>query len=154
MENFWLRKNFDDRILMNRKIGRENFIGAGTETTYLPNNQLCLTLKAAMWWYLIIRWRLRYLLLIISTTSWFRIWIGIEGILLVRAPAILCKWDRRNRERAIKYFIIQAISGGIILGGLIFRSYIWIGVGLVIKLGIWPAYYWQEEYFICYKALR
>ena len=95
-----------------------------------------------MWWYLIIRWRLRYLLLIISTTSWFRIWIGIEGILLVRAPAILCKWDRRNRERAIKYFIIQAISGGIILGGLIFRSYVWIGVGLVIKLGIWPAYYW------------
>ena len=40
-------------------------------------------------------------------------------MLLVAAPIILTKQDRRNRERTIKYFIVQAASGGIVLAGVI-----------------------------------
>ena len=92
-------------------------------------------------------WRRIYLLIIRGGSRWLRVWIGIEGMLLVAAPIILTKQDRRNRERTIKYFIVQAASGGIVLAGVILSWTSVLGRGLVLKLGLWPAYYWVINVF-------
>lgn len=93
----------------------------------------------------------------ISSSSLFGIWMGLEINLMSFIPIIInLENNKKRRESAIKYFLIQAISSAIV----IFRSLMFYMIGrenlsltpniiitlaLCIKIGIAPFHFWFPE---------
>lgn len=96
-------------------------------------------------------------LISISSSSLFGIWIGLEINLISFIPIIInIENNKKRREAAIKYFLIQAIASAIvILRSLLFYlirgnifSYapnILITLALCMKLGMAPFHFWFPE---------
>lgn len=93
----------------------------------------------------------------ISSSSMFGIWIGLEINLISFIPIIInIENNKKSRESAIKYFLIQAIASSIVIFRAIiynlFRTIIFsftpnvlITLALCIKLGIAPFHFWFPE---------
>ena len=96
-------------------------------------------------------------LISISSSSLFGIWIGLEFNLISFIPIIInLENNKKRREAAIKYFLIQAIASAIVifraLYFYLFNGYIFsnspnilITLSLSMKLGIAPFHFWFPE---------
>lgn len=96
-------------------------------------------------------------LISISSSSLFGIWIGLEINLISFIPIIInLENNKKSREAAIKYFLIQAIASAIVIFSsllfyifreniLSFTSNILITLSLCIKLGMAPFHFWFPE---------
>ena len=96
-------------------------------------------------------------LISVSSSSLFGIWIGLEINLISFIPIIInLENNKKRREAAIKYFLIQAIASAIVIfSSLYFYLYngytftktpnIIITLALSIKLGISPFHFWFPE---------
>lgn len=93
----------------------------------------------------------------ISSSSLFGIWIGLEVNLISFIPLVInLESNKKRREAAIKYFLIQAIASSIVIfRSLIFflfgGNFISYGFNLIItlalrtKLGMAPLHFWFPE---------
>ena len=110
-----------------------------------------LTLKAIILSY----YRTLSLILIISSTNWFILWILIEINAIIIIP-LLTYSNRPSTRAAVKYFIIQRISSIIILSIIITScsshlSHIpslLILASLLLKIGIAPFHFWLPQVII------
>jgi NADH-ubiquinone oxidoreductase chain 2 len=96
----------------------------------------------------------------VSSSHWLGIWAGLEINLIGFLPLLVYQKSISERESAVKYFIIQAIGSRFLIFGRlnIYRlSFSWevtsfipplsagfiiIFMGLIIKSGIFPFYFW------------
>lgn len=113
----------------------------------------------------------------VSSRHWLGIWAGFELNLIGFLPAILYSHKILERERGVKYFIIQAIGSIIILVGSLIHfnltlfwdyqgsyhdllSWTLIMSGLVLKLGAFPCHIWLPSviaglsWVICFILVR
>lgn len=93
----------------------------------------------------------------ISSTSLFGIWIGLEINLISFIPIIInLENNKKSREAAIKYFLIQAIASAIVIFRSLYyyliRGYSFsftpnaiITLALAIKVGMAPFHFWFPE---------
>jgi len=94
----------------------------------------------------------------VSRCRWLYIWMGLEINLLSFIPLIICGSNDIESERAIKYFLVQALGSSLILFsyfsfivflvGLIYRLklYSWILIcALILKIGIFPFHHWLPQ---------
>ena len=86
------------------------------------------------------------LIWVISRNSWFFIWIGLEINLLSFITLIFYKKRKYRTERALKYFIVQAIRSIIVLTAFLtlnfkITEYV-LYTGLIIKIGRAPFHQW------------
>ena len=90
-------------------------------------------------------------LLAISSSSWFGVWIGLELNLIRFIPLIANKINPYFSEAALKYFLVQALASTFIIISrsllLIFidLSYYLILIALLIKLGAAPFHFWFPQ---------
>ena len=104
----------------------------------------------------------------ISSCSWLYVWIGLEINLMSFIPLIICGSNDIESERAVKYFLVQALGSCIIL----FSYFLFIGYfnylyirsfynyliifSLMLKIGIFPFHHWLphiingSRWFICF----
>lgn len=90
----------------------------------------------------------------ISSSNWLFVWGGLEINLLCFIPIVVCTINHGELERALKYFLVQALGSSLILlGRFIYISWIirlissnfgtcLILTRIIIKLGIFPFHYW------------
>lgn len=91
----------------------------------------------------------------ISSTSWFRIWIGLEINLLSFIPLIINSKNLFSSESSLKYFLIQALASAIFLFSvilfylflnfkfyLIYYNFILISSTIILKRGTAPFHFW------------
>jgi len=50
-------------------------------------------------------------ILTLRVNSWFGVWVGIEIMILTLIPLMVSTNNSVNNESAIKYFLIQVLSG-------------------------------------------
>lgn len=95
-------------------------------------------------------------LIVISSSSWFGIWIGLELNLLSFIPIIIDNNNLSSTESAIKYFLTQTLASIIFLFSSILYvtkfaffspinvnyENIIINLTLIIKLGAAPLHFW------------
>lgn len=96
-------------------------------------------------------------LISISSSSLFGMWIGLEINLISFIPIIInLDNNKKSREAAIKYFLIQAIASALVIFSSLYfyllnshtlsrTSNILITLALCIKLGIAPFHFWFPE---------
>lgn len=96
-------------------------------------------------------------LISISSSSLFGMWMGLEVNLISFIPLIInLENNKKSREAAIKYFLVQAIASSV----FIFRSLVFfvyrgnfisegfnfiVSLALLTKLGIAPLHFWFPE---------
>lgn len=95
----------------------------------------------------------------ISSIHWLGIWAGLELNLIGFLPLLVYQKTSAESESAVKYFIVQAIGSRLLIFGrlnLYSTSFTWeiinlnqptlyfiiILISLLIKVGIFPFYYW------------
>lgn len=84
----------------------------------------------------------------ISSSSWFISWLGLELNLLSFIPFIFSEKNSYSSERALKYFLIQAIGSAVILiraTTLILNQAFpekLILLSLLLKIGAAPLHFW------------
>lgn len=84
----------------------------------------------------------------ISSSSWFGIWVGLELNLLSFIPLIILSGGSVRVEAGLKYFLIQACSSLVLLQSRLFLSKmrsLFIGLtvaALLIKVGGAPFHFW------------
>ena len=95
----------------------------------------------------------------ISSIHWLGIWAGLELNLIGFLPLLVYQKTTSESESAVKYFIVQAIGSRLLIFGrlnLYTISFTWeiinfnqstfyhviILISLLIKIGIFPFYYW------------
>lgn len=93
----------------------------------------------------------------VSSSSMFGMWIGLEINLISFIPIIInLENNKKRREAAIKYFLVQAIASAMVIFGSIFFFFYrgrfftdspnaLITIALCIKLGIAPFHFWFPE---------
>ena len=84
--------------------------------------------------------------LVVRSNYWLLRWLGLELNMLSFLPLII-KGEWHSAERAIKYFMVQAMARQVFILGVIFlkRSYlfnIFVLIALSLKLGIAPFHFW------------
>nr|YP_009973064.1 NADH dehydrogenase subunit 2 [Cancer pagurus]QNH68751.1 NADH dehydrogenase subunit 2 [Cancer pagurus] len=90
-------------------------------------------------------------LLAISSSSWFGVWIGLELNLMSFIPLMANKMNPYFSEAALKYFLVQALASTFIIMSssllLIFidLSYYLILMALLMKLGAAPFHFWFPQ---------
>lgn len=90
-------------------------------------------------------------LLAISSSSWFGVWVGLELNLISFIPLIANKINPYFSEAALKYFLVQALASTFIIISssllLLFNdlSYYLILMALLIKLGSAPFHFWFPQ---------
>lgn len=91
----------------------------------------------------------------VSSTAWFRIWIGLEINLLSFIPLIIRSKNLFSSESSLKYFLTQALASAIFLFSIIllylfinykmdllyFRN-ILISSTIILKIGAAPFHFW------------
>nr|YP_009110237.1 NADH dehydrogenase subunit 2 [Aphelasterias japonica]AIW65071.1 NADH dehydrogenase subunit 2 [Aphelasterias japonica] len=99
--------------------------------------------------------------IVVSSHSWFSIWIGLELNTLSVLPLLCGQFTPRGVESTVKYFLVQAFSAAMILNvGLVqlwlcsswsvncplndFSSVV-ITLSLCLKLGLFPCHYWFPD---------
>nr|AXS65921.1 NADH dehydrogenase subunit 2 [Staphylinoidea sp. 5 KM-2017] len=90
--------------------------------------------------------------IILSSSSWFGMWVALEVNLLSIIPLMTSK-SSLNSEASMKYFIIQAISSSMILFSLIISKNFMeftnimaiMNLSLLLKLGVPPLHFWVPE---------
>ena len=91
--------------------------------------------------------------------NWFLVWCGLEINLIGFIPIVIQTKNQGEVEAAIKYFLVQSIGSALVLfGSCMCFLYIesWVGpifslpvfAGLLIKLGIFPFYFWLPRVII------
>ena len=89
----------------------------------------------------------------VSRSSWFIVWCGLEINLIRFIPLIIQLKNISEIESAVKYFLIQSVGSAFILFGAclsFFSRLSWVGslfsiiccFGLIVKLGVFPFYFW------------
>nr|YP_010274800.1 NADH dehydrogenase subunit 2 [Chrysopetalum debile]UJV31477.1 NADH dehydrogenase subunit 2 [Chrysopetalum debile] len=96
-------------------------------------------------------------LITLMSNQWVFLWVGLEINLLSIIPLMLASSDMNESESSIKYFIVQAIGGALILMASISHLYaplsilspkssaVILLVGLLIKLGAAPLHFWFPQ---------
>nr|YP_009459842.1 NADH dehydrogenase subunit 2 [Sinopotamon yaanense]AUT14014.1 NADH dehydrogenase subunit 2 [Sinopotamon yaanense] len=88
------------------------------------------------------------ILLSISSSSWFGIWVGLELNMMSFIPLITIKMNSYFSESALKYFLIQALSSTMfIMASCMFLSFSQLSplillTSLFLKLGSAPFHFW------------
>jgi NADH-ubiquinone oxidoreductase chain 2 len=100
---------------------------------------------------------IRGTLIRISSSSWFRVWIGLEINLLSFIPLSIKNNNLFSSEASLKYFLTQALASRILLFRIILFSFIeWnyllenkknflniiLASALIIKRGVAPFHFW------------
>nr|QUL60396.1 NADH dehydrogenase subunit 2 [Terrapotamon thungwa] len=91
------------------------------------------------------------MVLSISASSWFTIWIGLELNMISFIPLISMKMNLYFAESALKYFLIQALGSILfIMSSCIFltlpqMSYLLLLTSLLLKLGSAPLHFWFPQ---------
>lgn len=99
--------------------------------------------------------------LILSSSTWFIRWVGLELNLLSFIPVIISNKRVEDSECAIKYFLVQSIGSLVLLFGVILNSIalegirnfkplerisiLLIFISLMLKVGLPPFHYWFPE---------
>lgn len=94
-------------------------------------------------------------LIAISSTSWFRVWIGLEINLLSFIPLIIRSKNLFSSESSLKYFLTQALASAIFLFSvilfylflnfkpqLIYYNFMLIASTIILKRGSAPFHFW------------
>lgn len=109
----------------------------------MPNNPKSLLLTSTLGLGIIIS---------VSSSSWYGIWLGLEINLLSFVPLISHSLNQRITEAALKYFLVQAIASNIFLLRILilhdYQSSIIISIAsssLLIKIGSAPFHFWFPE---------
>nr|QGT77374.1 NADH dehydrogenase subunit 2 [Parapotamon spinescens] len=91
------------------------------------------------------------IILSISSSSWFGIWVGLELNLLSFIPLITIKMNSYFSESALKYFLIQALGSTMfIMASCMFlstsqMSALILLMALLLKLGSAPFHFWFPQ---------
>nr|YP_009353875.1 NADH dehydrogenase subunit 2 [Tropidomya abbreviata]AQZ26174.1 NADH dehydrogenase subunit 2 [Tropidomya abbreviata] len=87
----------------------------------------------------------------VSSAHWLGVWLGMELNLFGMIPLLIGKGQGQEIEAAIKYYFIQSVGSCFIIIGLLLNNLclsiflmekLFFMVGLVMKLGIVPFYFW------------
>lgn len=93
----------------------------------------------------------------ICSSSWFRVWIGLEINLLSFIPLTIKSNNLFSSEASLKYFLTQALASSVLLFSIILFSFLieWktllnfnskiniiLASSLIIKTGIAPFHFW------------
>nr|YP_010388454.1 NADH dehydrogenase subunit 2 [Zoroaster ophiactis]UPP55903.1 NADH dehydrogenase subunit 2 [Zoroaster ophiactis] len=99
--------------------------------------------------------------IVVSSYSWFMVWVGLEMNTLSILPILCYQFTPRSVESTIKYFLIQAFSAAIILNVVLIQVWLFsswsvsqplngfsslvlvLAVGL--KLGLFPCHFWFPD---------
>ena len=65
------------------------------------------------------------------------IWFFLEVNTVAVIPLL-----RAYNQGFFYYFIVQAVARVVLLGGVVFDRVSWIAIACLLKLGIWPGYWW------------
>nr|WGU49553.1 NADH dehydrogenase subunit 2 [Cylas formicarius]WGU49566.1 NADH dehydrogenase subunit 2 [Cylas formicarius]WGU49579.1 NADH dehydrogenase subunit 2 [Cylas formicarius]WGU49592.1 NADH dehydrogenase subunit 2 [Cylas formicarius]WGU49605.1 NADH dehydrogenase subunit 2 [Cylas formicarius] len=96
-------------------------------------------------------------LLVISSYSWFSMWMGLEINMMSFIPLMINSKNIFSSESALKYFIIQALASNILLFSIILNLHInplffnnnilmiMLNCALFMKLGAAPFHFWFPE---------
>nr|YP_009407018.1 NADH dehydrogenase subunit 2 [Typhlatya consobrina]ASA39554.1 NADH dehydrogenase subunit 2 [Typhlatya consobrina] len=88
------------------------------------------------------------ILVAISSSSWFLLWMGLELNLLSFIPIMASSSNRYSTESALKYFLIQALGSATILAASplsmisFYLSTLIIFLALLLKVGAAPLHFW------------
>nr|AGY61320.1 NADH dehydrogenase subunit 2 [Halocaridina rubra] len=88
------------------------------------------------------------LLIAISSSSWFILWMGLELNLMSFIPLLSSSENRYSAESALKYFLIQALGSSSLLMAStlsLFLSKAWTSIvllSLLLKTGAAPFHFW------------
>nr|YP_010384348.1 NADH dehydrogenase subunit 2 [Alima pacifica]UGW52249.1 NADH dehydrogenase subunit 2 [Alima pacifica] len=88
------------------------------------------------------------MMMAISSSSWFTVWMGLELNLLSFIPLISSETNQFSSEASLKYFLTQALASAMILlassamtTGVVFSQYL-LSLALLIKMGAAPFHMW------------
>nr|YP_009941525.1 NADH dehydrogenase subunit 2 [Pseudocrangonyx joolaei]QOC70583.1 NADH dehydrogenase subunit 2 [Pseudocrangonyx joolaei] len=103
----------------------------------------------ALPWFILSTTMFISIMLIMSASSWFMIWLSLEVNLLAFIPLALKKHNKYNAESIIKYFLIQASASILIISPIFFHlqsnskiSYL-ITIALMLKVAAAPTHQWM-----------
>nr|YP_778668.1 NADH dehydrogenase subunit 2 [Halocaridina rubra]ABI53756.1 NADH dehydrogenase subunit 2 [Halocaridina rubra] len=88
------------------------------------------------------------LLIAVSSSSWFILWMGLELNLMSFIPLLSSSENRYPAESALKYFLIQALGSSSLLMAStlsLFMSKAWTSIvllSLLLKTGAAPFHFW------------
>nr|AXS65126.1 NADH dehydrogenase subunit 2 [Cucujoidea sp. 19 KM-2017] len=99
------------------------------------------------------------ILIVISSCSWFSMWMGLEINLLSFIPLMMKKMNSYSNESALKYFLIQVLASILLLISIILNSYFFDFVllnyniilnfilysSIMTKMGAAPFHFWFIE---------
>nr|BBF98406.1 NADH dehydrogenase subunit 2 [Scotoplanes sp. TT-2017] len=99
--------------------------------------------------------------IVIFSTHWFSIWIGLELSTLAILPLLTSNQISRSNEATLKYFLVQAFSATLLLNGVLMNVWLtnnWninltnnplpnflILFSLITKLGLAPCHFWFPD---------
>nr|YP_009651722.1 NADH dehydrogenase subunit 2 [Pisaster ochraceus]QCY72410.1 NADH dehydrogenase subunit 2 [Pisaster ochraceus] len=99
--------------------------------------------------------------IVLSSHSWFSVWIGLELNTLSVLPILCGQFSPRGVESTIKYFLVQAFSAAMILNVALVQlwlcsswsvscplnsfSSIVLTLALCLKLGLFPCHFWFPD---------
>lgn len=95
----------------------------------------------------------------ISRVDWLGVWFGLEVNLFRAIPLFLGSGSPREAESILKYFLMQGVGSGMLLGGALINlnylgviyvtsllqveiSLIGVCLGIIIKAGLAPFHFW------------
>nr|YP_010155757.1 NADH dehydrogenase subunit 2 [Conwentzia sinica]QQY84948.1 NADH dehydrogenase subunit 2 [Conwentzia sinica] len=88
-------------------------------------------------------------MIVLSSNSWFSIWMGLEINLLAFIPLINKNFNLLSTEASLKYFLVQALASSILLLGMIFfmcnsnmNTNLIYNLALLLKMGSAPFHFW------------
>ena len=94
-------------------------------------------------------------LIAVSSSAWFRVWIGLEINLLSFIPLIIRSKNLFSSESSLKYFLTQALASAIFLFAIIilylflnfkinllYFNYLLISSTIILKIGAAPFHFW------------
>nr|YP_009442884.1 NADH dehydrogenase subunit 2 [Typhlatya miravetensis]SCN12532.1 NADH dehydrogenase subunit 2 [Typhlatya miravetensis] len=88
------------------------------------------------------------ILVAVSSSSWFILWMGLELNLMSFIPIMTSSNNRYSAESALKYFLIQALGSASLLAAsplsMIFHqtALLIIFIALLLKVGAAPLHFW------------
>nr|YP_011014785.1 NADH dehydrogenase subunit 2 [Membranipora villosa]WQB41558.1 NADH dehydrogenase subunit 2 [Membranipora villosa] len=80
-------------------------------------------------------------MLVFSSSNWFTVWLSLEMSLLGFIPLFNFS-SLLETEGLIKYFMVQAMGSSVFLVGVVSASSIIILAGFLLKLGMFPFFFW------------
>nr|YP_003856746.1 NADH dehydrogenase subunit 2 [Stichopus horrens]ADL59826.1 NADH dehydrogenase subunit 2 [Stichopus horrens] len=99
--------------------------------------------------------------LVLLSSHWFPIWLGLELSTLSIIPLLNMNGHSRSTEATLKYFLVQAFSAALLLNGAVLNlwlsnswslaetssplCYYTISTALIIKLGLAPCHFWFPD---------